>query len=265
LRRGSGRPTTSHEWIFVLAKTAAYYWDSEAIRSNAAQSTLERDRYRGNGHSFYHDGNADPKGGGLRGLGGLESQETNQASSSGRNARTSDWFFDSLRAILDGENMLLQGEGGEPLALAVNPKGFPEAHFATYPERLIEPLIKAGTPERGCCSQCGQPWVRVVERAKYEPEVVPVGIRNVDASRGDKTRKLSGDDYNKQASSITLGFRPSCACGVAETTPAIVLDPFIGSGTTAVVAKKLGRRYIGVDLNPDYVAMAERRLGRILI
>jgi hypothetical protein len=40
----------------------------------------------------------------------------------------------------------------------------------------------------------------------------------------------------------------------------IVLDPFVGSGTTAVVARALGRRYIGIELNPDYIAMANHRL-----
>ena len=40
----------------------------------------------------------------------------------------------------------------------------------------------------------------------------------------------------------------------------IVLDPFSGAGTTALVAKKLGRRYIGIEINPEYVKMAEDRL-----
>jgi len=257
LRRGSGRPTTSHEWIFVLAKTANYFWDAEAIRKN--YETPEEQRYRPKTYPTKSVGQnpdcmPDTKPFGERfNLGG-------------RNARTSDWFFDSLRAILDGENMLLMGEGGEPLALAVNPKGWPEAHFATYPERLIEPLIKAGTPERGCCPKCGQPWVRVVERQQesLRPKSRPVG-----ASRGISASDFRALGQPQQGSQIvhsaTLGFRPSCACGVAETTPAIVLDPFIGSGTTAVVSKKLGRRYIGIDLNPSYCQMAEKRLERILL
>ena len=42
----------------------------------------------------------------------------------------------------------------------------------------------------------------------------------------------------------------------------VVLDPFLGAGTTAVVAKKLRRKYIGIELNPEYVALAEQRIGR---
>jgi DNA modification methylase len=43
----------------------------------------------------------------------------------------------------------------------------------------------------------------------------------------------------------------------------IVLDPFAGASTTLLVAKKLGLRYLGIDLNPDYVAMGETRLRKI--
>ena len=41
----------------------------------------------------------------------------------------------------------------------------------------------------------------------------------------------------------------------------IVLDPFMGSGTTGIVANKLNRHYVGIELNPEYVEMAERRIG----
>ena len=43
----------------------------------------------------------------------------------------------------------------------------------------------------------------------------------------------------------------------------IILDPFMGSGTTAVVAKKLGRHFIGSEMNPEYVKMAEERVRQI--
>ena len=41
----------------------------------------------------------------------------------------------------------------------------------------------------------------------------------------------------------------------------IVLDPFLGSGTTAAAAKHLSRRYIGIELNPDYCTLAKQRIG----
>ncbi|MBF2029572.1 MAG: site-specific DNA-methyltransferase, partial [Oscillatoriales cyanobacterium C42_A2020_001] len=48
---------------------------------------------------------------------------------------------------------------------------------------------------------------------------------------------------------------------LASTNPGeMVFDPFLGSGTSSVVAKKLGRRYLGVDINPEYCLLAEKRL-----
>jgi DNA modification methylase len=52
-----------------------------------------------------------------------------------------------------------------------------------------------------------------------------------------------------------------CDCDADRHEAGIVLDPFAGAGTTALVAKKLGRRFVGIDLNPDYVAMAQHRVG----
>ena len=57
----------------------------------------------------------------------------------------------------------------------------------------------------------------------------------------------------------TIGFSPSCSCNAA-TIPGTVLDPFGGAGTTGLVADRLGRNAILIELNPDYAAMAERRI-----
>jgi hypothetical protein len=59
-----------------------------------------------------------------------------------------------------------------------------------------------------------------------------------------------------------LGFRPRCDHPEAAKVPCLVLDPFTGSGTTLYVARQLGRRSVGVELNPLYVKLAERRVGR---
>ena len=54
----------------------------------------------------------------------------------------------------------------------------------------------------------------------------------------------------------------TCDCN-AEIKPGIVLDPFFGSGTTGGVAIKLGRNFLGIELKPEYVKIAERRLNKI--
>ncbi|HDY87740.1 MAG TPA: site-specific DNA-methyltransferase [bacterium] len=58
----------------------------------------------------------------------------------------------------------------------------------------------------------------------------------------------------------TIGWKPSCSCDTEETVRPIVLDPFFGSGTVGLVAKKLNRDYIGIELNPEYIKMAEKRI-----
>ena len=45
----------------------------------------------------------------------------------------------------------------------------------------------------------------------------------------------------------------------------VVLDPFLGSGTTAAVARQLGRHYIGIELNPEYCTLAEKRIGGVAV
>lgn len=128
-------------------------------------------------------------------------------------------------------------------------------------------MVKAGSSEKGVCPACFAPWVRVTERTKYKPEVVAEGVRNVDASRGDKVRKLDGKSKEwreSAASARTLGWQQSCKCPPADPVPSLVLDPFAGSGTTLAVAVKLKRRALGIELNPEYAALAEKRLAEPL-
>jgi len=156
----------------------------------------------------------------------------------------------------------------------------PQAHFATFPEKLIKPCVLAGTSEKGCCPECGNPWVRVVEKTKYNPPSALKGERFVDESRGDKNRKLSGSEYNKQVQSKTTGWKPTCICNVAypdtvlasddlayiphNPVPCTVLDPFMGAATTGVVALENNRQFIGIELNKKYVKeIAEPRLRNI--
>jgi DNA modification methylase len=87
----------------------------------------------------------------------------------------------NMRPNEDGKNMRT--------VWSINTEPSTEAHFATYPQRLVERMLKAGCPENG-----------------------------------------------------------------------IVLDPFFGSGTTGVYARKVNRNFVGIELNPEYVKIAENRL-----
>lgn len=129
------------------------------------------------------------------------------------------------------------------------------SHFATYPRKLVEPCIKAGTSERGCCADCGMPWRRMVDRT---PMVLERSNRTHELGR----TRASGTMVEAPTSK-TIGWRPACACG-CDPVPCRVLDPFNGSGTTGAVACILGRDYEGIELNPEYAAMAERRIKAAL-
>jgi DNA modification methylase len=133
---------------------------------------------------------------------------------------------------------------------------YPDAHFATFPPALVEPCILAGTSERGVCPCCGAPWHRLVKTNRLKP-AAPSGNREIRRwNAEDDTGAVGG-----RTTSQTIGWRASCDCGPSDPDPAIVLDPFLGAGTTALVAARLGRDCIGIELSPAYAAMAERRTG----
>jgi DNA modification methylase len=137
---------------------------------------------------------------------------------------------------------------------------FPDAHFATFPPALVVPCVKAGTSERGVCPACGAPWERVVYRG-FVGQSNPYGPGQ--RIQGNRT-SLNGRNMAARdtARDVLTRWRPTCACGRPDTIPATVLDPFAGALTTCHVAKELGRRSIGIDLNPAYLDMGARRLAQ---
>jgi len=255
------RPASALEHVFLLSKSPKYYFDMDAVRQKQSDNpeTINRYKYKPGQKSGRTDGLSNPTG-----------NFDDYQPSTGRNYRNTDLFYESIKPP---HGMIFAGD--EPVGLDVNPQGFPEAHFATFSPKIPEICIKAGTSEKGCCPECGEPWLRVVEKTKYEPPAAEIGERFVDESRGDKNRKLSGKDYNEQTQSKTTGWKPGCECdqrnGIISDCedpslapyrpiPCTVLDPFLGSGTVAIVAHKLRRKWIGIELNPEYCEMAKKRI-----
>jgi site-specific DNA-methyltransferase (adenine-specific) len=158
------RLTVDHEYVFFFVKSSDYFYNADAIREPHVTFT-EKSRMRGGRRHFFQRGGTPEQGknGQHR---NLHDGRWDQAfHRNGRNKRTV-WSI--------------------PLSK------FRDAHFAVFPESLVETCIRAGSPTDG-----------------------------------------------------------------------LVLDPFLGSGTTAVVAWRLGRRFLGIDCNREYCQMAERRLALV--
>ena len=139
---------------------------------------------------------------------------------------------------------------------SVTTKPFSGAHFATFPPDLITPCILAGTSEHGVCSACGAPYYREVART---PMVKGPSARR--CALGGRGRTAASGTMLEPPQARTVGWRASCKCA-ASPAPAVALDPFMGAGTVAAVCQRAGRRFLGVELNPTYIKMAERRLAQ---
>lgn len=126
-----------------------------------------------------------------------------------------------------------EGRVGHPLGKnpgdvwRLSTSNFRGAHHATFPLSLATRAIQAGCPVLRCPT-CRNPWRKRVIR-------------------------LLGGTATRSAA------EPTCHCGIAPE-PGIVLDPFMGSGTTAVAAEDLARDWCGIELNPAFARLATERI-----
>lgn len=209
------RCTKAHEYVFLMTKSTRYFYDAEAIKEPASEnfiSVARRDR-------------AD--------FGAIGTKEM-RGTSFGQSGK--------------GENYNYKGPFRNRRSVwTIASQPYQDAHFATFPPNLIKIPIKAGTSEEGCCSECGTPWRRVVER---EPMGKQLSGRK--DALGEKGQTCCSGAMTSPPESRTIGWEAACKCSPAKVVPCIVLDPFAGSGTTLAVAQGLKRVAIGFDLNEKY-------------
>jgi len=238
LRKGNWRPPKAYEVVLMLTKTADYFCDGEAVRENADPSTMKfNPRYA----------------------------NVNQDKPYKSNTREHSTYFGNVKYISGSRNLRN--------VWTINPEPFKGAHFATYPSKLVATCVKAATSERGVCPKCGKQWARVMNQSEreLEPHRNQLGIGPKSPKYGCSIEKTGLHQIRK---SDTLGYMPTCGCypepddwanwtehyDALETTPAIVFDPFMGSGTTAETARRLGRHYIGAEISEAYIEICNQRL-----
>jgi DNA modification methylase len=125
-------------------------------------------------------------------------------------------------------------------------------HFAAFPSEWPRRLILGWSPS-GVCVECGQGRRPVV--AKESCGRSRVGTGATDPS----WRAINRNEWAEGVTTTITDYACACPDTTAPTTPAVVLDPFTGTGTTPAVAHILGRHGIGIDLSADYLRLAEWR------
>ena len=223
LRRGSWRTTDAHEFCLVFAKRMGNYADKQAVEEAGGWDMRPANRLQGDEYL-------------TNGIGQAVAGASLGTTPATRNPRS------------------VQRWATEPLPQAELKARFGAGHFAAFPTGLPAFFIRAYTPERGCCAECGAPWARCVEREAMV-------IDRTD-NHPAELRTMTSGTMVSPPSSRTLGWRPTCA-HAGDPIPSTVLDCFSGSGSTAIAAHLLGRSAIGIELNPRYIDLAKWRLERV--
>ena len=218
------RPTKAHEYIFLLTKNQNYFFDNEAIKEEADP------KYKARYNSTFFTGQKEQSGQGRPG---------NVSNTPG----IKEWT----------------GKRNKRTVWTISTQPYPEAHFATFPPKLIEPCILAGTSPRAC-EICGAPWERITKKngqTEYD-----VSRKRADAP-GAEVSKTSVFRTGKISIKTTIGWQPTCTCKNSGNARCIVLDPFAGSGTTLYVAEQYGRDSVGIELSEEYCKLIHKRMDKM--
>ena len=127
-------------------------------------------------------------------------------------------------------------------------------HFAAFPSEFPRRIILGWSPS-GVCVACGEgrrPVVAKEADGRNEDTAAWVETRTAERGWGDR-------EFQRGVTATITGYACACPDTSASTRPAVILDPFTGTGTTPAVAHILGRHGIGIDLSADYLRLAEWR------
>jgi len=264
------RPTKAHEYVLLLSKNARYFYDAEAVKEPFTQQPKDKRKPGMQGGKFskvYREAQLEAQNG---------SRNVERTCGTGRNKR-SVWNIAT--------------------------KPYKGAHFAVFPEALVEPCILAGSRVAGKRCDCDQLITTPLASGPAEDPTLETGRAGMNRVRrdGEGTRPITRREQRSYAEQMKAsphrniiedtcgpafahyirtdksGARPlppvileellRCGwladpgpCTCPEQPADLILDPFCGAGTTGVVALRLGRRFLGLELKPEYVELARDRI-----
>ena len=222
------RFTVDFEYIFFFSKQGKYYFEQQFEKSSQTFGNYEDDIRR----------------------------RTSKKNKQSKNSQQSKVQWNSKKIDTDriklGRNKRTVWE--------INTKPYKEAHFAVFPEALIETPILAGCPEF-VCKKCGKAREKIIESKSLDRTQLPKEHEHYRPNRYDESYKNKPYSIHQPRLSEkkTIGYT-DCGCD-AGFDSGIVLDMFMGSGTTGLVALKNNRKYVGIEMNKEYIDMAEKRLS----
>ncbi len=245
------RATKSHEYVFHLTKSERYYFDIEAWKEKASGNTHAR---RASNSFKMPDGWDTSKGGhGSFHKAGREKGKPASATAGVKN-----------NSSMDAALSIMPTSANKRSVWTVSTVAYSEAHYATYPPKLITPPLLASTSAYGCCADCGAPWQREVIKTDTTDHSHK-GSR-FDSGKTAERPAYGIDTVQKGARFLkTVGdWHPTCTCEGGNLTRPVVLDIFGGSGTTAQVALENGRHAILIERGPHNVELIHKRLAPFL-
>lgn len=254
------RCTKSHEYVFHLTKSASYFWDQQAIAEKAEQAgRIRADQIGGN---KYVEGVKHSDGGIFTGA-----TTRNKRSVWSINPQP---FKDSHFATMPpelAETCIKAGSSqkgccskcGAPWGRATE-AGYQSDHRPQM-KRARELFAKNNLTDAHLDAIRA---VGITDAGKAQVTTDGFGKNDPEKQRLADEAKIALKGYYREfliSRPVTTGWSPSCSCEDASVVPCTVLDPFSGAGTTALVADRLQRNAIGIELHPDYPDMAEKRIS----